>query len=54
MGEQTILWFCYKKRRQRDRDCIRMIGKRFDVHMVRGEWEAQGVWLYEVKRRNGR
>ncbi|KAG8528103.1 uncharacterized protein KY384_007019 [Bacidia gigantensis] len=35
LGEQTTLWFCYKKRRRRDRDCIKMIGKIFDVHFVR-------------------
>ena len=50
MGEQTILWFCYKKRRQRDRDCIRKIEKLFDVQLVRGMWETEGVWLYNVKR----
>ena len=52
MGEKSILWFCYKKRRQRDRDCIKKIGKVFDVQMVKGNWEKEGIWLYEVRRRH--
>ena len=50
IGEETKLWFCYKKRRKRDKDCIKMIGKAFDVQVVRGQWERDGVWLFEVKR----
>ena len=52
MGKQSVLWFCYKKRRQRDRDCIKKIGKVFDARMVRGEWEKEGVWLYDVRKRH--
>ena len=54
MGEQTVLWFCYKKRRKRDRDCIKLIGKSFEVQMVRGQWESEGVWLFVVKKRSHR
>ncbi|KAL9131770.1 MAG: hypothetical protein Q9217_000375 [Psora testacea] len=51
MGEETVLWFCYKKRRKRDRDCIRLIGKVFDVQAVKGAWEMEGVWLFRGRKR---
>ena len=51
MGEQTVLYFCYKKRRKRDRDCIKMIAKVFDVEPVEGAWEADGIWLFEARLR---
>ena len=52
MGEKTVLWFCFKKRRKRDKDCIKLIGKIFEVRAVKGEWELQGVFLFEIKRRS--
>ena len=48
MGEDTVLLFCYKKRRKRDRDCIRLIGKVFDVVAIKGPWERDGVWLFQA------
>lgn len=51
MGERTVLWFCYKKRRKRDKECIKMIGKVFCVSNVRGDWEKDSVFLFKVRRR---
>ena len=51
MGDDTVLWFCYKKRRKRDKDCIKMIAKVCNVRRVDGSWEASGVFLFEVKRK---
>ncbi|KAL9102324.1 MAG: hypothetical protein Q9163_002504 [Psora crenata] len=52
MGEETVLWFCYKKRRKRDRDCVRLIGKVFAVRTVKGPWEREAVSLFRVTKRN--
>ena len=52
MGQETVLFFCYKKRRKRDKDCIRMIGKSFEVQAIKGAWESEGVFLFEVRRRD--
>lgn len=54
MEEKTVLWFCYKKRRKRDRDCIKLISKVFDVVPVKGAWEAEGVWLFNARLRGFR
>lgn len=54
MGEQTALWFCYKKRRKRDKNCIKMISKVFDAVPLRGAWEAEGVWLFNVRLRGSK
>ena len=52
MGERTVLWFCYKKRRKRDRECIKTIGKVFRVSAVRGDWEKDSIFLFKVRRRD--
>ena len=53
MDEKTVLWFCYKRRRKRDKDCVRLIGKAFHMKVVMGAWEAERIWLFEVRRREG-
>ena len=50
MGEDTVCYFCYKKRRRADRDVIRKLGKLFDVEEVKGKWERDGVFLYEIRK----
>ena len=49
MGENTVCYFCYKKRRRADRDVIRKLGKLFEVEEMKGLWEKDGVFLYEIK-----
>lgn len=54
MGEKTVLWFCYKKRRRADGGMVRSLSKVFSVVEVKGgRWEKEGVFLYEVRRKNG-
>ena len=50
MGVDTVCYFCYKKRRRADRDVIRKLGKLFDVEEVKGKWERDGVFLYEIRK----
>ena len=52
MGKARVLWFCYKKRRKRDKECIRLIGKVFSVTQIKGEWERESVFLFKVKQRS--
>ncbi len=58
MGEETVLWFCYKKRRKADRKLVVMLGRLFDVERVEGDWEGgegrAGVWMYTVRRKEGK
>ena len=50
MGPDTVLWFCYEKRRRRDRDFLKMLSKAFDVLAVSGDWERDDIWLFRVRR----
>ena len=50
MGEETVCFFCYKKRRRADREVIRRLGKMFVVEEIKGGWDKDGVFLYEIKR----
>lgn len=52
MGTDTILFFSYKKRRKGDKSMIQMLGKKFDVQEVKGIWERDGVWLFEIRKRS--
>ena len=51
MGEYTICFFCYKKRRRADREMIRKLSKLFNVVEIEGKWGKDGVFLYKIKRR---
>ena len=51
MGKDTLCYFCYKKRRRADKDMIRRLSKLFEVGEMRGTWEENGVFLYEIKKR---
>ena len=51
MGEGTVCFFCYKRRRRADRDVIRRLSKMFEVEEVKGEWDKDGVFLYEIRQR---
>lgn len=51
IGEKTILWFCYKKRRRADREVVRNLMKRFVVDRVEGGWEREGVGLFEISKK---
>lgn len=50
MGPETVLWFCYEKRRRRDRDFLKMLSKAFNVLAVSGDWERDDIWLFRVRR----
>lgn len=52
IGINTILWFCYKKRRKADKVMVRMLKKTFNVREVKGTWEQDGIWLFEVRERD--
>ena len=51
MGEGTVCFFCYKRRRRADRDVIRRLGKMFEVEEIKGKWGPDGVFLYEIRQR---
>ena len=51
MGGDTVSYFCYKRRRRADRDVIRRLSKMFEVEEIKGEWDKDGVFLYEIRRR---
>ena len=51
MGNDTVCYFCYKKRRRADKDVIRKLSKQFEVKKINGEWVKDGVFLYRVRRR---
>ena len=50
MGNDTVCYFCYKKRRRADKDVIRKLSKLFEVKKINGEWVKDGVFLYRVRR----
>lgn len=50
MGEQTVCWFCFKKRRRADLGFVKSLRKGFVVEEVRddperGVWEREGLFL---------
>ena len=51
MGNDTVCYFCYKKRRRADKDVIRKLSKLLEVKKINGEWVKDGVFLYRVRRR---
>lgn len=53
MGNDTLCYFCYKKRRRADKDMIRKLSKLFNVEEIKGKWAKDGVFLYKIKRREG-
>lgn len=50
MGDDTVCYFCYKKRRRADKDTIRKLSKLFEVEEIKGKREKDGVFLYEIKK----
>ena len=54
MGKDTVCFFCYKKRRRADKEMIRKLGKLFEVGEIKGDWDNDGVFLYEIKNRRSR
>ena len=51
IGEVTVCYFCYKKRRKADKEMSRMLKKAFEVIEVEGPWQRQGMFLYEIRRK---
>ncbi len=51
MGNDTVCYFCYKKRRRANKDTIRRLSKLFEVEEIKGKWESDGVFLYRIKKR---
>ena len=54
IGEETVCYFCYKKRRKADREMVRMLKKAFEVVEVEGVWQRESIFLYEIRRRQKR
>lgn len=52
VGDDTVGYLCYKKRRRADKDVIRKLRKLFGVEEIRGGWEKDGVFMYEIKKGN--
>ena len=50
MGDDTVCYFCYKKRRRADKDIIRKLRKLFDVEEIKGKWVKDDVFLYEIRK----
>lgn len=50
MGNDTVCYFCYKRRRRADKDMIRKLSKLFEVEEIKGKWEKDGIFLYEIKK----
>ncbi|KAL9070833.1 MAG: hypothetical protein Q9161_004624 [Pseudevernia consocians] len=50
MGNDTVCYFCYKKRRRADKDMIRKLNKLFEVEEIKGKWDKDGVFLYKIKK----
>jgi len=46
--EETICFFCYKKRRRADKEMVRMLMKEFSVVEIEGEWQRERMFLYEI------
>lgn len=51
MGRDTLCYFCYKKRRRADQIMILRLRKMFEVEEIKGKWDKDGVFLYEIKKR---
>lgn len=52
MGRNTLCYLCYKKRRRADQIIIIRLSKMFEVEEIKGKWDKDGVFLYEIKKRN--
>lgn len=50
MGNDSKCYFCYKKRRRADKDMIRKLNKLFEVREIKGKWQTDGVFLFELRR----
>lgn len=51
MGRDTLCYLCYKKRRRADQIIIIRLSKMFEVEEIKGKWDKDGVFLYEIKKR---
>ena len=53
IGEETVCWFCAKKRRRGDGGMVRLVEreKGWVVGKVGGSWEAEGVGLWWIRRK---
>jgi len=56
VGEGTICYFCFKKRRKADWRFVKSMKKTFNVRQIeededRQTYSREGIYLYEVKRR---
>ena len=51
IGEESVCYFCYKKRRRADREMIRLLKKVFTVVEVQGKWQREAMFIYEIRRR---
>lgn len=56
IGEETVCWFCFKRRRRGDGGMVRLVERErwWVVRKVGGEWEGEGVGLWRISRRGER
>ena len=51
IGEKSVCYFCYKKRRRADREMIRMLKRVFKVVEIEGRWQREGMFIYEIVKK---
>ena len=53
IGEETVCWFCFKKRRRGDGGMVRLMERErgWCVRKVGGEGEGEGVGLWCIRRK---
>ncbi|CAI6338281.1 unnamed protein product [Periconia digitata] len=57
IGENTVCYFCFKKRRRADLQFMKVARKLFDVKEVeddpdKGIWSREGLFLYKIEKKN--
>ena len=51
IGDKTVCYFCYKKRRRADKDMIHLLNRAFKTVEIEGSWRREGIYLYEIARK---
>lgn len=51
IGEKTVCYLCYKRRRRADKNMMKMVRKVFDVEEIEGRWQTERLFLYEIRKK---
>ncbi|QDS76235.1 hypothetical protein FKW77_000414 [Venturia effusa] len=56
IGENTVCYFCFKKRRRADMGFVKKIKKMFDVKLVendpdKGKWSRENLHMFELRKK---